>query len=294
MNKNFYFKNILVVGLGLIGGSVLRSLQSSKFQGVVYGLDSNVDLISSAHNFDLINNNDTNKIPPNLEEALIIFAVPTLSIKPSITEVLKKFKFKDSLYTDTCSVKSSVLEVINNLNPDIKNSFILSHPIAGSEKSGLSASSDTLFDGRLTVICPHDKNKAEDIKKIENFWENLGSTTKRLPALSHDDLFAKTSHLPHVISYALMDAVFTDLKEDSFLHSGGSLEDYTRIASSDPVMWKDIMISNESSILEAVGAFRDSLDKLSILIKEGNPDKLVTFFSSIKKSRDRLLSKESN
>jgi prephenate dehydrogenase len=288
MIQNFDFKNILVIGLGMIGGSLLYGLQSRRFKGTVYGLDTNSEVMKSAHNLNLINN-AIDEMPTNLNDVLVIFAVPTLSINTAMAEVLSKFEFKNVLYTDTCSVKSSVLEAIQDTNQNILNNFILSHPIAGSEKSGLSASSESLYDKRLAIICPHEGNKEEDIKKIENLWKGLGSMTKRLPASVHDDLFAKTSHLPHIISYALMDTVFNDLKEDSFLHSGGSLEDYTRIASSDPVMWKDIMIANKSSVLEAIDNFSLSLDKISSLIKEGNPDKLVNFFSSIKTSRDMLL-----
>ena len=291
MNPDLAFENIVVVGLGLIGGSILQTLKSQSYTGNTYGIDSNASAISKAKELSLIVNKDQN-IETDLENVLVIFSVPTLSITKAIDDL--NLSTEDILYTDTCSVKSSVLEDINSRESKFLNKFIPSHPIAGSEKSGLVASTSTLFDNRLTIVCPHEKNEEEDVKKIEAFWNNLGSVTKRLPANNHDELFAKTSHLPHVISYSLMDSIFKDLSEEAFLYSGGSLESYTRIASSDPLMWKDIMIANEKSIVESIENFKESLDILLEMIKKKDSHELINFFTDIKKSRDELLSDDKN
>ena len=291
MNPDSAFKNIVVVGLGLIGGSILQTLKSQSYPGNTYGIDSNSSAISKAKEMSLIVNKDQN-IETDLENVLVIFSVPTLSITKAIDDL--NLSSEDILYTDTCSVKSSVLKDINSRDPKFLNKFILSHPIAGSEKSGLVASTPSLFDKRLTIVCPHESNEEEDVKKIEAFWNNLGSITKRLPANNHDELFAKTSHLPHVISYALMDSIFKDLSDETFLYSGGSLESYTRIASSDPLMWKDIMIANEESIVESIENFKESLDILLEMIKKKDSQELINFFTDIKKSRDELLSDDNN
>ena len=291
MNPDLAFKNIVVVGLGLIGGSILQTLKSQSYAGNTYGIDSNASAISKAKEMSLIVNKDQN-IETDLQNVLVIFSVPTLSITKAIDDL--NLSTGDILYTDTCSVKSSVLEDINRRESKFVNKFIPSHPIAGSEKSGLVASTSTLFDNRLTIVCPHEKNEEDDIKKIEAFWNNLGSVTKRLPAKNHDELFAKTSHLPHVISYALMDSIFKDLSDETFLYSGGSLESYTRIASSDPLMWKDIMIANEKSIVESIENFKESLDILLEMIKKKDSHELINFFTDIKKSRDELLSDGKN
>ena len=291
MNSDSAFENILVVGLGLIGGSVLKTLKSQSYPGNTYGIDSNSSAISKAKEMGLILNKDQN-IETDLQNVLVIFSVPTLSITKAIDNL--NLSTEDVLYTDTCSVKSSVLKDINTRDPKFLNKFILSHPIAGSEKSGLVASTPLLFDNRLTIVCPHEKNEEDDIKKVEAFWNNLGSVTKRLAANNHDELFAKTSHLPHVISYALMDSIFKDLSDEAFLYSGGSLESYTRIASSDPLMWKDIMIANEESIVESIENFKESLDILLEMIKKKDSQELINFFTDIKKSRDKLLSDDKN
>ena len=291
MNPDLAFKNIVVVGLGLIGGSILQTLKSQSYAGNTYGIDSNASAISKAKEMSLIVNKDQN-IETDLENVLVIFSVPTLSITKAIDDL--NLSTGDILYTDTCSVKSSVLEDINRRESKFVNKFIPSHPIAGSEKSGLVASTSTLFDNRLTIVCPHEKNEEDDVKKVEAFWNNLGSVTKRLAANNHDELFAKTSHLPHVISYALMDSIFKDLSDEAFLYSGGSLESYTRIASSDPLMWKDIMIANEKSIVESIENFKESLDILLEMIKKKDSHELINFFTDIKKSRDELLADEKN
>ena len=293
MNTLIEFKNILVVGVGLIGGSIIRSLKDTNFSGKVYGIDNNKEAITLAHSHGFIENK-TENIPSDLDGLLVIFSVPVLSIEDAINKIERIIESEDVLYTDTLSVKSSILSALRNLDQNILNRFVLSHPIAGSEKSGFEASASDLFKNRLTIICPHEGNSKADLNKIEGFWNSLGSYTKKLSANDHDELFAKTSHMPHVISYALMDSLFQDLNEKTFLYSGGSLENYTRIASSDPQMWKDIMVANDKSILSSIASFKDSLDKLSKLIEENNSDGLIDFFSFVKQARDKSISIEDN
>ena len=143
----------------------------------------------------------------------------------------------------------------------------------------------------MQVMCFHLMPYAAlDVSKVEDFWKAVGSYTKKLSAKDHDELFGKTSHMPHVIAYALMDSLYQELGEKTFLYSGGSLEDYTRIASSDPIMWRDIMVSNDKSILNSIESFKISLDKLSELIENNNTTGLIEFFSTVKKDRDKSIS----
>ncbi len=188
--------------------------------------------------------------------------------------------------------KSSILNTLKTLDKTVLKRFVLSHPIAGSEQSGFKASSATLFKEKLSIVCPHEDNSELDVSKIEDFWKALGSYTKKLSANDHDELFGKTSHMPHVIAYALMDSLYQDLGEKTFLYSGGSLEDYTRISSSDPIMWRDIMVSNDKSILSSIESFKRSLDYLSKLIETNNTSGLIDFFSTVKKARDKSISQK--
>ncbi len=288
MNSSIDFKNIIVVGVGLIGGSIIRALKEKFFSGGIYGLDSDKGAVTSAYEFGLIQNKDTN-IPNDLDDLLVIFSVPVLAVEEAISRVSPMINTKNILYTDTLSVKSSILSTIKDLDRNIFNKFVLSHPIAGSEQSGFNASSSSLFQDRLSIICPHENNSEKDVSRVEDFWKALGSYTKKLSANDHDDLFGKTSHMPHVIAYALMDSLYQDLGENTFLYSGGSLEEYTRIASSDPIMWKDIMVSNDKFILSSIKSFKKSLDNLSKLIETKNTNDLVDFFSAVKKARDKSI-----
>ena len=288
MSFSINFKNILVVGVGLIGGSIIRALKESSFSGKVYGIDSDVGTLTTAHNLGYIQNQDTN-IPKDLDNILVIFSVPVLSIQEAMSQINMLINTKNVIYTDTLSVKSSVLKTLETRDNSFLNRFVLSHPIAGSEQSGFKASSPTLFKGKLSIICPHENNSKKDVSKVEDFWKAIGSYTKKLSVHDHDELFGKTSHMPHVIAYAIMDSLYQDLGDKAFLYSGGSLEDYTRIASSDPIMWKDIMVSNDKSILSSIESFKRSLDKLSELIETNNATGLIEFFSNVKTARDKSI-----
>ena len=288
MSFSINFKNILVVGVGLIGGSIIRALKESSFSGKVYGIDSDVGTLTTAHNLGYIQNQDTN-IPKDLDNILVIFSVPVLSIQEVMSHIKTLINAKNVIYTDTLSVKSSVLKTLETKDNSFLNRFVLSHPIAGSEQSGFKASSATLFKGKLSIICPHENNSKRDVSKVEDFWKAIGSYTKKLSVHDHDELFGKTSHMPHVIAYAIMDSLYQDLGDKAFLYSGGSLEGYTRIASSDPIMWKDIMVSNDKSILSSIESFKTSLDKLSELIETNNATGLIEFFSNVKTARDNSI-----
>ncbi len=289
MSSSINFKNILVVGVGLIGGSIIRALKENVFSGGVYGLDSDIEAVKTAYDLGFIRNKDTN-IPKDLDDLLVIFSVPVLSVLEAISQINISINSKNVIYTDTLSVKSSILNTLKALDSNIQKRFVLSHPIAGSEQSGFKASSPTLFRGRLSIICPHENNLEQDVSRVEDFWKALGSHTKKLSVNDHDILFGKTSHMPHVIAYALMDSLYQDLGENTFLYSGGSLEDYTRIASSDPIMWKDIMVANDETILSSIESFKKSLDELSKLIEMNNTTGLIEFFSTVKKARDKSIS----
>ena len=293
MSSSINFKNILVVGVGLIGGSIIRALKKNSFLGGVYGIDKDKEAVTSAYDLGFIKNQNRD-IPKNLDDLLVIFSVPVLSIEEAMSQINTMINTKNVIYTDTLSVKSSILNTLKALDKDVLKRFVLSHPIAGSEQSGFKASSAELFRKKLSIVCPQEYNTEQDITKVEGFWKALGSYTKKLSADEHDKLFGKTSHMPHVIAYALMDSLYQDLGEKTFLYSGGSLEDYTRIASSDPIMWKDIMVSNDKSILSSIESFKRSLDELSELIGANNSAGLINFFATVKKARDNSISGKEN
>ena len=288
MNNKESFKNILIVGLGLIGGSIAKRLKEISYSGDVFGLDRDLAILQNAYTNSLVKNNSINSLE-GLEDILIIFCTPVLSFNEALESVLSLQPSEQAVFTDTLSTKSQVLELLISEYESIKNRFVLSHPIAGSEKSGLENSKDSLFVERITVISPHETNENHHIDRVAEFWKELGSSTEILSSKDHDAIFAKTSHLPHVISYALMQSLFGNLHEKTFEFSGGSLEDYTRIASSDPIMWKDIFISNNENILKSIEDFELSLKELKELIKQQDDEAIVKFLKDTKTLRDSAL-----
>jgi prephenate dehydrogenase len=279
------FDNILIVGLGLIGGSIAKKIKEIEYSANVYGFEKNQEILKEANKKGLITNGKEVDLKDS-KNLLVIFCVPVLSFRQALNSVKKFLPAQNIILTDTLSTKTEIFNTLSNEFNDILGNFVLSHPIAGSEKSSLYHSKKALFEKKVVVISPHEKNSQNDIDKVINFWSLLGSSSKILSYKDHDFLFSKTSHLPHVISYSLTESLFKNLGERTFEFSGGSLEDYTRIASSDPVMWKDILISNHQNILDSIEEFEESLASLKGLIKNKDEEALVNYFKTVKILRD--------
>ena len=288
MSSKKEFENILIVGIGLIGGSIAKKIKDNCFSGNVYGFEKNTEALKEAYQKGLIANDEHIDLKDS-ENLLVIFCVPVLAFKQALDSVLKYLPSKDIVFTDTSSTKTKIYSILSTEFENILENFVLSHPIAGSEKSNLEYSNKDLFDGKVVVISPHNRNDQDHIDLVINFWRLLGSSEKLLSPKDHDLLFSKISHLPHVISYSLTESLFNSLGDRTFDFSGGSLEDYTRISSSDPIMWKDILISNNQNILDSIEEFEESLSFLKNLIKNQDEKALVDFFTRVKALRDNSL-----
>ena len=285
MSKIREFENILIVGLGLIGGSIAKKIKEIDYSANVYGFEKNLEILEEANKKGLIANDKVTDLK-DTKNLLVIFCVPVLSFKQALKSVKNLLPSQNVIFTDTLSAKTEIFNILSGEFNEILDNFVLSHPIAGSEKSGLNNSKKALFEKKVVVISPHEKNNQDDIEKVIYFWRFLGSSSKILSYKDHDLLFSKTSHLPHVISYSLTESLFKNLGDKTFDYSGGSLEDYTRIASSDPLMWKDIMISNQKIILQSIEDFEESLTNLKGLIEKKDEKALVDYFNRVKILRD--------
>ena len=288
----FSFKNILVVGLGLIGGSILKTIKELNVPLVVYGLDLDEKVTKKANNIGLINNTD-NQLKKIEEDCLIVFCVPSLSIEKAFELIEGSFYDEKVIFTDTFSSKSKLLEFLES-NTKVEERFIMSHPIAGSEKSGLANYNSLLFKDKLVVLSSlsGDENN-QKLNRVKNFWELLGSKVTILDPVEHDRVFSRTSHLPHVIAFALMHYLEKELGDKVFKYSGGSLESYTRIASSDPLMWKDVAISNKEAVLEAIKGFKSSLNEVSNLIDSEDEESILDYLRFVKTVRDKRIEGDS-
>ena len=271
---------IIIIGLGLIGGSIAKALSSSQDYEIL-AFDSNQNSIKNAldnqsiqgslHSLDDLKNSE-------YEDSVVIIATP-----PSATDDILKsldFIFNSSVtITDTTSTKSSLNKTLQEFN--FPKNIVFSHPVAGSHLSGEKNSVANLFDGKSTILSYHDSVASQHVDRVTNLWNTLGSNIIVLDAELHDKIFAYSSHLPHVAAYALLNTLKELEQDDLSDFSGGGLGEFLRLASSSPKMWGDIFSMNEKNIALAI----DDLINNLIILKDkiGNdPQTLQTFLGELK------------
>ena len=283
------FNKISIIGCGLIGSSILRAVEEKKLATKIAAYDKSSKVI------DYLKRNFSVEICSNISDVvkdsdLIVIASPLSSYKEILLSIHTSLK-ENVILTDTGSAKKEVNKIISNLN--LKNvNWIASHPIAGTEYSGPEAGFASLFKNRWCIISA-DKKVAEDkIKSLENFWSKLGSKTKRMTFEDHDYVLSLTSHLPHAVAYSIVRTAINKegkFKDDVIQYSAGGLRDFTRIAASDPLMWKDIFIDNSENILKVLDNYSKSLNEIKDAIKIKDSKKLLEIFSSTKKVRKEII-----
>ena len=283
------FNKISIIGCGLIGSSILRAVEEKKLATKITAYDKSSKVI------DYLKKNFSVEISSNISDVvkdsdLIVIASPLSSYKEILLSIHTSLK-ENVILTDTGSAKKEVNKIISNLN--LKNvNWIASHPIAGTEYSGPEAGFASLFKNRWCIISA-DKEVAEDkIKSLENFWSKLGSKTKLMTFEDHDYVLSLTSHLPHAVAYSIVKTAINKedkFKDDVIQYSAGGLRDFTRIAASDPLMWKDIFIDNSVNILKVLDNYSKNLNEIKDAIKNKDSKKLLEIFSSTKKVRKEII-----
>ena len=284
------FEKISIIGCGLIGSSILRNINNKQISKIVTVFDKSKNVIETIKKENLCSNVSKDIQSAVKDSDLIILAIPLSSYKEVLLSVKDIFK-KDAIITDTGSVKKEVNKIFENFNlKDI--SWIASHPIAGTEESGPSAGFKDLFKNRWTIVCESKNSKKNKVEKLKKFWEFLGSKVKLMSIDEHDHILALTSHLPHAVAYSIVrTAINTDEKyrDEIIKYSAGGLRDFTRIASSDPLMWRDIFIDNSENILKILDEFSKNISDFKKAITEKNGDKLLQIFTSTKNVRKEII-----
>ena len=284
------FEKITIIGCGLIGSSILRNINNNKISKSTTVFDKSKNVVETIKKKNLCGNISRDIQSAVKDADLIILAIPLSSYKEVLLSAKDKLK-KNAIITDTGSVKKEVNKIFENLN--LTNiSWIGSHPIAGTEESGPSAGFKDLFKNRWTVICDSKNSNKENVQKLKKFWEFLGSKVKLMSIDEHDYILALTSHLPHAVAYNIVKtAINTDEKfrDEIIKYSAGGLRDFTRIASSDPLMWRDIFIDNSENIIKILDEFSKNIDDFKKAIAEKNGDKLLKIFASTKNVRKEIV-----
>ena len=284
------FNQLSIIGCGLIGSSIFKALKKkgSVKKLITFDNDESVTKIIKKEKL-------TDKIVSSLEEAvhdsqLVLISTPLSSFE-SIVSSLKKYLKPGTILTDTNSVKKGPNEIIKKIN--LKNvSWIPGHPVSGTEKSGPISGTAELFENRWTILSPSSETDQSDIKKVSDLWEAIGSKVKIMSATDHDKILSLTSHLPHVIAYNIVKTTTDNnekLKTDVIRYSAGGLRDFTRIAASNPTMWKDIFIDNSDLIVDAINNFSRNLEEFKKIIAEKDGKKLLSIFEKAKESREAVI-----
>ena len=284
------FKRVCIIGCGLIGSSIARGIKKNKLATKVVSSNRSKSTNKKVIRLKIVDeaSSDTRKIVKGSD--LIIIASPLSSYKNIILKIKSSLK-NGAILTDVGSVKKNAISLIEKNIP--KNiSWISSHPIAGTEDSGPESGFSQLFKNKWCILTPGKQSNNEDIKLLEKFWKKLGSRVDVMDAKQHDYILSITSHMPHLIAYNIVNtALKIKKKKDRNIvkYSAGGLRDFTRIAASNPIMWRDIFIQNRKNTLKMIDKFIENLKELKKAIKNKNEKKLEQVFTKTKKIRKKIV-----
>lgn len=279
---------LTVIGVGLIGGSFSLALKAAGAVGRVIGVDQDADNLALALQRGVID-----EIAPSLAagvaEANVVFvAVPVGSVAAVVAQAAP-FLPAGCIVTDGGSVKGELVQACEPLMP-AGTRFVGGHPIAGTEHSGAAAAFATLYQGRRCILTPSAATDAAALELVRSLWQAAGSRVECMDAATHDRVFAAVSHLPHMVAYALVHAVAGSAEEEENIlaFSAGGFRDFTRIASSDPAMWRDIALMNRGALLEMFDRYQAEFNALRQRVASGDGPWLEQFFKTSKRLRDGI------
>lgn len=282
-------QRVAIIGLGLLGGSIGLAIRERELGFTTTGYDANPHVRRVAQARELV---DTVCETPKqaVERAdLIILCVPVGAIKTA-AKAMADFVPRRAIVTDVGSSKASVLEALEEALPG--RMIIPAHPVSGTEQSGPEAGFATLFADRWCILTPPEEVNPQAVEQLSGFWSALGSKVEIMDAQHHDLVLAVTSHIPHLIAYTIVGTA-SDLEEvtrsEVIKYSAGGFRDFTRIAASDPVMWRDVFLNNKDAVLEMLGRFTEDLTALQRAIRSGDGETLHELFSRTRAIRREVI-----
>ncbi len=281
--------HMAVIGVGLIGGSFALAMRESGAVGAITGIDSDSGNLQTALDMGIVDRVATAPSEAVAEADIVFISTPVCSIIPIAKEIAPFLK-PGCIVTDGGSVKELITgECEMAMPPGVF--FVGGHPIAGTEHSGVAAAFPSLYRDRRCILTPSEKTPRHALDTISLLWQAAGAEVSVMEPGHHDRIFAEISHLPHIVAYALVHAVGSaDVEGENVLsYTAGGFRDFTRIASSNPVMWRDIALMNRTAILKSIDSFSASLSELRERVENSDTEGLASFFTLAKKFRDGIL-----
>jgi len=280
-------RRLCVIGVGLIGGSLARALRQAGYCQEVVGSGRRTEPLQEAVDLGVIDRFDTDPARAVEGADMVVVCVP-LGAMETVFRGIAPALTADAVVTDAGSAKACVVEAARRAFGGVPPWFVPGHPIAGTERSGVAASFAELYRNRKVILTPLPETATAATARVQAMWEAAGAQVQCMDVEHHDEVLAATSHLPHVLAFQMVDTLARMSDEDEiFRYAAGGFRDFTRIASSDPVMWRDICLANGKALLAMLDRYRVDLDHLADAIRAGDGAELERIFRNAKAARDR-------
>lgn len=279
-------RRLAILGVGLIGGSLALALRRARHVGEVVGSGRREANLRRAVELGVIDHYSLDPAEAAAGADVVVLAVP-LGAMEGLCRRIAPALGPETILTDVGSAKRAVVQAVEVGLGALPVGFVPGHPIAGTEQSGVEAAFADLFYHRRVILTPLPSTALRALGEVREMWEATGAVVEEMDVAHHDHVLAATSHLPHMLAFALVDSLARlEDKHEVFRYAAGGFRDFTRIASSDPVMWRDICLANREALLEMMGRFRDDMDRLAEAIEQGDGDTLLEIFRRAKQARD--------
>ena len=289
MSERFAARRIAIIGLGLIGGSLARALRRHAAVDEIVGCVHHTSDIPLARELGLADRVTTSVAQAAAGAEIVVVAVGVDAIG-AVCSQMRDVLGADAIVTDVGSTKTSVItDVRAALSTQQFRRFVPGHPISGTENSGLRASVDGLFEGKRTLITPLPETCDSAVRRVEQLWRTIGACVTRMQPTHHDEVLAATSHLPHLLAFALVDTLAEMAQRtEIFSYAAGGFSDFTRIASSDPALWTRIMRANGDAVLAALDSYMATLHNLRQALQNHEDGTITASFTRAKQARDEF------
>jgi len=279
-------RRLCVIGVGLIGGSLARALREAGYVDEIVGSSRRAEHLQEAVELGVIDRYDTDPAKA-VEDADMVFVSVPLGAMRKVFESFAEALAPGAIVTDGGSAKASVVRDMTAAVGDTPDWFVPGHPIAGTEQSGVAASFGGLYRGRRVILTPVEQTSPGATARVRAMWEAAGARVNTMSVEHHDEVLAATSHLPHMLAFALVESLARMAEQrEIFEYAAGGFRDFTRIASSDPTMWRDICLANREALLHALDRFEVDLRVLRDAIDKHDDETLQRIFTEAKQARD--------